>query len=319
MKKLLYVGCAIVTLGIVVFAVGFLTSGSNIYALNIETDHFLIDLDGSSSDTTTDSQTFSPSEIDSIRVEDSWHDINVGISDDGLVHVSYAQENGDPYSVGLDNGVLNIDYNSNQRHKFKLFSINLGRGSDSTLEILLPEGFEPQMDVQCASGNTTVHVPSISSLAVESQSGYISVGDISCGIIDLSSSSGYIELGRVSVLSDCSLGTSSGDIDAVSIAADTLSMRAISGYIYMDGAAAREVTASSTSGDIEISSLTVQESAQFSAVSGDISLSFAGGSSSYSVSAASTSGSIDIDQGLTGGEVPIYISTTSGNIDVYAD
>ena len=316
MKKLLYIGCAIITLGIVVFAVGFLTSGSNIHALDIETDRFLIDLDGSSSVSTLASETFAPSDVDSIIVEDSWHDIEVGVSDDSMVHITYAQETGDPYSVELDNGVLRVDYNSNQRHKFKFFSINLGHGSDTTLQILLPEGFEPQMDIQCASGDTAVHVSSLTSLTVEAQSGYISVGDISCGSVQLSTASGDIELGRISGLTECSLITSSGDIDAAGITADSLSIRAISGYIHVDSAVIGDIIASATSGDIEIYSLTVHENAQFSAVSGDVSLALTGSTSSYSVSATSTSGNIDVDRGIIGGEIPVYISTTSGNIDV---
>ena len=315
MKKLLYIGCALITLGIIVFAIGFFASGSDIYALDIETKYFLIDLDGSRSDVTTVSDTFLPSEVESIDISDTWHNVEFGLSSDNMVHVIYAQDEFKSYDVSLNGGALSVDYSSQPGWDFKLVSINFGKGRSTDLQVLLPEGFKPEINVKTTSGDVDITSAS-SSLSIDVQSGNISIGSLDCQSLRVSSSSGDMDLGDLTVDGNCTLETISGNINTGKVCSQSLYVYSTSGSMYMESSDSDEFTARSTSGDIEIGQFSVDISAQLSAVSGDIWFTLDGVPESYFINAASNSGDIDLPAIHFGGDINISVNTTSGNIDI---
>lgn len=318
MKKLLYIGCALITFGIVIFAIGFFASGSDIYALDIETKYFLIDLDGSRSDAETVTEIFSLSDVESIDISDTWHNIELGLSSDNMVHVTYSQDIADSYSVNLDGDVLSVNYDSHLDWDFKLVSINFGRSHNTDLQVLLPEGFEPEINIESTSGDVEVKIGSSSSLSVDVKSGNISIDDLNCQELRASSSSGDIELEDLTVDNSCALETISGSLDTGAVYSKSMYVRSTSGDIHMERANSNEFTARSTSGDIEIGQFSVSSSAQLSAVSGDVEFTLEGAPESYFINATSNSGDIDLPAIHYGGNINIFVNTTSGNIDVQA-
>ena len=313
MKKLLYTGCILLTLGVIVFAVGFFASGSDIYALDVETKHFLIDLDGSRDDIEILSEAFDLSEVKSVKIQDTWHDIKLGQSEDDMVHLVYAQDEQAHYNISLEGGTLKIDFDENWDGK--LVRLALGTSADTSLQLLLPEGSAAKINVLVGSGNVDISNCSTDLLTVETGSGDINGGQLSCELIALSSASGRVRID--SIISDaCALETKSGDINCGSVKSDLLSLSSSSGSIDLTAATADELTAASSSGDINLSELTVSGSGRFSASSGSIYAALKDSNSSYRVEAVTASGNIHVDNTLLNGNIPLRVSTSSGDINI---
>lgn len=121
--------------------------------------------------------------------------------------------------------------------------------------------------------------------------------------------SGNIDIPGDFSFKEAELHNTSGDIHFLASAEDALTAKAVSGSVSVSGQAAKSIEASSTSGEVKISSSEAKKQLTAKSVSGDIDLSDI---RSRDITASSTSGDVEFTDVIASGQ--LRIDTVSGEI-----
>ena len=231
--------------------------------------------------------------IASINVDVTSYDVELKESNNDTikVEISGSKKNQDKFHVEEENGNLTINENGS--------SVCIGFCLDGTITIYLP------------NQDITYHH--------KSSSGNI-YSDIDLGSVDINTTSGDVTLKNIN---DGTISSTSGNINVAN--ANKLNVSATSGDISLDepknlvantqsgNIKVRSITSkmdiTTTSGDINISSLSIKEDSKAEAKSGNIDIKL---DKDVFIDATTRSGNIDIDN--TNTNPTLIIKTTSGDI-----
>lgn len=295
MKGCWIAGAIILTLGIIVFALG----------AGLSTD---------SMEYQTAEKSFSGG-IRSISIDCAAEDVYVRPSTDNNFHVFCNGPAGSEYTIEVIEGTLTVATQKEILDYLTLFDF----------------GNEAKITVQLPVGNTAVPHES---LTVETASGDIQVaeqllfrrcdlttasGDISFradvqGRMKLETTSGdiYLEDSSQARAYECILSSTSGSVVLKGQSVSALIVDTVSGDILLENCEFDVLTANAVSGDLELQNVDTDE-CYLGTTSGDIS---AGLRKAMDFHCSSTSGEIETPPSVSSGG-PCQITTTSGDIEVW--
>ncbi len=308
-----------------------------VLAVGMNTDHFGFGPKGEPAPRTIENtHTLDPQEenIDSLEV--SWLDgpVTVGLSPDGLIHITERSakqlDEGRQMDVNVKSGTLAVRWDSQWFRRW--FNVNLGwlgGWMDKELEVLLP----PEL----ASG--------LAELRVENTSDTLEISDCHAHRAEVSTVSGRVRLQNCTGEEGLNLSTVSGDVSleggsggaAVHISTvsggveaqnvtcqEELNISTVSGNCQYQGTAG-VLHMDTVSGEMEAALNNCPEEADLDSVSGGLRLELPEGAG-FVASYSSLSGSFDTDFPVeksdgkarcgTGGGA-IAMSTTSGDMGIY--
>ncbi len=231
--------------------------------------------------------------IASINVDVTSYDVELKESNNDTikVEISGSKKNQDKFHVEEENGNLTINENGS--------SVCIGFCLDGTITIYLPNQ-DITYHHKSSSGNIYSDID-LRSVVINTTSGDITLKNINDGTI--SSTSGNINVANANKLN---VSATSGDIsldETKNIIANTKS-----GNIEVRSITSK-MDITTTSGDINISSLSIKEDSKAEAKSGNIDIKL---DKDVFIDATTRSGNIDIDN--TNTNPTLIIKTTSGDI-----
>ena len=231
--------------------------------------------------------------IASINVDVTSYDVELKESNNDTikVEISGSKKNQDKFHVEEENGNLTINENGS--------SVCIGFCLDGTITIYLPNQ-DITYHHKSSSGNIYSDID-LRSVVINTTSGDITLKNINDGTI--SSTSGNINVANANKLN---VSATSGDIsldETKNIIANTKS-----GNIEVRSITSK-MDITTTSGDINISSLSIKEDSKAEAKSGNINIKL---DKDVFIDATTRSGNIDIDN--TNTNPTLIIKTTSGDI-----
>ena len=254
MKKLAIIGAVILLLGVLAAAGGFIAAKGDISVLDVDGGFWRIET-GRASETERVERTFMPDGLKKIEVSTISDSVKVGISEDGLVHISYTAGNYKDYVLNDINGTLSII--EKRTHSYSIFNFDFGARSAET-SVLIPEGLTPELDVSSVSGSAEL----------------IANG----GAVTLETTSGSVRLeGAAKTLN---VNTVSGSVRLSGFSADKITIETVSGSVTGSLSGSQEdyaVDFSTVSGSCNREKKsTGSKKLEVSTVSGSVQLSFAG-------------------------------------------
>lgn len=296
MKKGCWIaGAIILTLGIIVFAIG---AGLSAESMEYQTEE----------------KSFSGG-IQSISIDCAAEDVYIRPSADNNFHVFCSGPAGSEYTIEVIEGTLTVTMQKEILDYLTLFDF----------------GNEAKITVQLPVGNAAIP---FASLTVDAASGDIQVaerllfrrcdlttasGDISFraevqGKMSLETTSGdiYVEGSSQAPAYECILSSTSGSVVLKGQSAAALIVNTVSGDILLENCDFDVLTANAVSGEIELENVDTDE-CYLGTTSGDIS---AGLRKAMDFYCSSTSGEIETPPSVTGGGL-CKITTTSGDIEVW--
>lgn len=218
------------------------------------------------------------SSFDEIKILSTYSDIHVLNHDDSSVKVLVYSAN-DLVTSEIHNQILEIN---KRDRKYGCFGFC---NRHEEVYVYLPKGMTKEMIIQTVSGDIQLEDLSSSKVNIKTTSGEVLVKQVFKASIE--SISGDINITSVS---DGTLKTVSGDINVHSIT--------------------KRILAHTTSGDVLIDDLTLEESGSIETVSGDVEI---GNSPKVYIEAKSTSGSIELGS-RDSSFVHLRVKTISGDI-----
>ena len=231
--------------------------------------------------------------ITSINVDVTSYDVEIKESNNDIikVEISGSKKNQDKFHVEEENGNLTINENGS--------SVCIGFCLDGAITIYLPNQ-DITYHYKSSSGNIYSDID-LRSVVINTTSGDITLKNINDGTV--SSTSGNINVANANKLN---VSATSGDIsldETKNIIANTKS-----GNIEVRSITSK-MDVTTTSGDINISSLSIKEDSKAEAKSGNIDIKL---DKDVFIDATTRSGNIDIDN--TNTNPTLTIKTTSGDI-----
>lgn len=231
--------------------------------------------------------------IASINVDVTSYDVELKESNNDIikVEISGSKKNQDKFHVEEENGNLTINENGS--------SVCIGFCLDGTITIYLPNQ-DITYHHKSSSGNIYSDID-LRSVVINTTSGDITLKNINDGTV--SSTSGNINIRNANKLN---VSATSGDIsldEPKNLVANTQS-----GNIEVRSITSK-MDITTTSGDINISSLSIKEDSKAEAKSGNIDIKL---DKDVFIDATTRSGNIDIDN--TNTNPTLIIKTTSGDI-----
>lgn len=295
MKGCWIAGAIILTLGIIVFALG----------AGLSTD---------SMEYQTAEKSFSGG-IQSISIDCAAEDVYIRPSTDGEFHVLCSVPSGVGYDIKVIEGTLTVTTQKEILDYFTFFDF----GAEAKITIQLPVMntvvcFE-SLTVETASGDIQVAEQLLFSRCdLTTASGDISFRADVQGRMKLETTSGdiYVEDFSQAPAYECILSSTSGSVVLKGQSAAALIVDTVSGDILLENCDFDVLTANAVSGDLELQNVDTDE-CYLGTTSGDIS---AGLRKAMDFHCSSTSGEIETPPSVTGGGL-CQITTTSGDIEVW--
>ena len=231
--------------------------------------------------------------IASINVDVTSYDVELKESNNDIikVEISGSKKNQDKFHVEEENGNLTINENGS--------SVCIGFCLDGTITIYLPNQ-DITYHHKSSSGNIYSDID-LRSVVINTTSGDITLKNINDGTV--SSNSGNINIKNANKLN---VSATSGDISLDEL--KNLVANTQSGNIKVRSITSK-MDITTTSGDINISSLSIKEDSKAEAKSGNIDIKL---DKDVFIDATTRSGNIDIDN--TNTNPTLIIKTTSGDI-----
>jgi len=246
---------------------------------------------------------------------------------------------GASFGQGNDPGVIHIDVDERESRGFAtkimsdgLFVLMEKAGGSSSVRMTIPADFEGEVMVKSRSGDVFVsNLTALKNLSVNVVAGDLEVSRIKGGIVAIKSASGNVEAIDIEAAHDITISTASGDVSlgscvgpegiAISTGSGdiestggrgTVVVSSGSGDICVENHIGHVSTARTGSGDIEISTDTIEEDVVYSSGSGEIAIACNRLNANIRISTASGDASFQTRE-LFG---DVAMKTVSGDIDV---
>lgn len=203
----------------------------------------------------------------------------------------------------------------------KLFSMDdIMNDEDLTVKVYIPKGKAFEYQVNTVSGKISMQdVKANDDLIISTTSGEVEVVGVSTTEnIDISTVSGKIEIADVAAGEDVNISTTSGSVSEKNVSAnDEIGIGTVSGNITSDTLNTNTLNASTTAGEIRVSTLILEKDAEISTISGDVEIGIGESSDDYSVEISTVSGNINSEKGKDRkANKEISVSTTSADVTV---
>lgn len=254
-NALIITAVCLLTLGVVIVGVAFLSSGFDITKLG--TKKF-------------EEKTYMPDgDFDSIEIDVFTSDIDLKPSEDGKFKVVALENDALPTSVKIENGKLLISTTDNRKwyDHINLFGFTSPRVTvflpdaayeslnveASTGDITLPDSFRfKNVSVKLSTGDVEIASNISESLSVKSSTGSITVSGTAGRSITLTASTGRITLSSSSASDNITLEATTGDVRLKDISCNGLTVETTTGDIKIEGARCNNLSATLDTGDISL-------------------------------------------------------------------
>lgn len=262
---------------------------------------------------------FELSLIDKVLVDTRNTDVEVKLSQDGKVHISYTERENGKYTLSLESGVLSLVRENNEKWYLKfvfgLFSWWSDKSDNIVVEIPADSDFDLSLDtsnsqisvldvgdigeIRCRTSNSRIEVEQFyasSAYLYTTNSRIIANLLTTSGSFTAETTNGNILISNLTANGDISASTSNSSILLSSVSADNT------------------VTLLTSNSDIQLSSVSGKDiSLQTS--NGDITGNLAGKITDYSICYRVSNGSSNLPE-LLSGEKSLYARTSNGDIRI---
>lgn len=289
LKVILFIGCGMIPVGIIIFALGVLTGGKAGWTMEFGNGGKFI-----SSDILEQSQEVE--DFDDLEIEVSSVDVFIMQGDE--FQISYKTRSGHEPEITQEGGTLKVRQPS---RGFVMFDLGFTQDVDA-YTITVPEGRSINLRALSSSGD--IELDSLDVYAsIEASSGEVLLNDTTGERMEVSTSSGEIDGDKVKN-KICCFKSSSGDINMLRMFVDEAECTTSSGDIDINNSEVGRIDCSTTSGEVEIE--------------------MQGDPDDYSWNIQTSSGDIEVNEteykkeyARTGtADKEISIRTSSGDIDV---
>lgn len=188
-------------------------------------------------------------------------------------------------------------------------TINMSYQGQTTLDVLIPEEWEKDLEVGSVSGK--INAPDLTgdSIRVSSVSGAIETENITGDDVRLNTTSGSFRIGKLVARDYFEKNTVSGGCEIDRVESEEVKLESTSGGTTIKSASIDKVTSNSISGEIE---MTMENgSADLATTSGEISIKFEEDFKSFSANSVSGRVKLEIPENS---EFKIDVNTVSGDI-----
>ncbi len=221
-------------------------------------------------------------------------DVRVGLSEDEKAHLTYYDSKNDEHVFSYEDGELSLKRDFSTKKWYEYIVFNFD-WSDRTVELLLPADFKGQVLISCTTGNIGLDAMTLySDLSVDTTTGNVDVKNSEADKLSISTTTGHVKLEETKA-GRIDLCTTTGGISLIRTDSEWLNIEATTGNIKLDGVI----------GDI----------INISATTGNVKGSLAAKQSDYSISANTTTGNCNLASSH-GGARTLTVNTTTGNIKI---
>lgn len=262
-------------------------------------------------------------------------EINVRM-EGGCLIVSRDGEQKQKKGHGFDRENVTINSFSDLGKLFRNFHVVVNLGNDGKITLTLPEGCAPDLNVRTLSGDISLEDVSAGEVALNSTSGDISVENVEATVLTAATTNGEVnvDLPEELTLERAELRTTSGDVEA-RLNARRCKAQSMSGDVSLEGRI-REAEAASVSGDVNLRADVEQVNVKSvsgdvdvtcdseelrevtaQSTSGDVDVRLPIGVRCISLNTKTLSGDVNYNVALEpNAPVRVTVSTVSGDIDV---
>lgn len=262
------------------------------------------------------SEEFDASMFEKLAFDLKSADVDIVYSNNDKIKLEIYDNKDDAFNVKHDDGVLSVKLSNINDFCFGFCFI------DRHVKMYLPMEFKGDLNIISSSGDIqiddyenmeaviktssgSVDIKKISSVNVRTTSGDITV--LEAKRVDANSTSGEMVLRNIP---DLKFESTSGDVSASNL--NKVKGRTTSGEFEANDIIG-SIEFSSTSGDVDLVHVTLEDNSSISTVSGEVSVGLTKG---VFIDATSVSGDKDIYNSDRNSDVTLKISTTSGDIEV---
>lgn len=243
---------------------------------------------------------YEPEELDKIKVDVSSSNVTIEKADIDKIKITAYGDKDERINEMINDKELSIT-----KSNTKVFIFAMFYWCDEKIIIQVPNECNEEFNIHTSSGDIVAPNLENNVINLESSSGKIECGDINNG--NLKSSSGDITVGNGN---EITLQTSSGNIKAGNF--NKLTAEASSGNIDINEIK-EYCNLTTSSGNIDITSLNIVENSTINAKSGNVDIN---NKNDIYIETETGSGDADIENNNRMAEIVLRITTTSGNIKV---
>lgn len=197
---------------------------------------------------------FSPIGLNKLYVEENNNAVRLERSVDGDIHVSYCVDtkSGEHYDITAENGRLSVIY---KQPTLNISWFNgIPAGLDDTLIISLPEGFEPDADINSENGKITAADLSFGPLSAKADNGKVELSGIKAASVIAESVNGAVEIKNTESAGKVYAKSDNGKITYENVSAtDTVEAYTDNGAVTLDSVSTNgSITCESDNGKLQL-------------------------------------------------------------------
>lgn len=231
-KGLIIAGIVLISLGILVFAGGFIASGFNFTKLDVskyETNTYTVE------------EAFNRIEVNTIEA-----DVTLKLSDDGRFRAVCVERNKNKCEVRVENGTLKVSEPKQESWTKRLFTFK-----NKSVTLYLPSEHYEALSVKTATGDVRLDNFALGELGVVVTTGDVYAANLNVeGTLSVTVSTGDIKLNNVTCKTFKTSG-STGDIELTdTVASESFDIKRSTGDIVFRNSDAGEITVNTTTGDV---------------------------------------------------------------------
>lgn len=302
MKKTTLAGCAIFVIGLVIAAFSFGAMGFDFTKLTTRPPY--------------EEKTFvSASAPTAFSLQEQSSSITLGVSPDDKIHIRYYENDKEKYEIADEGGALRMK--KVNHYKWYDYLLVFNAWSPST-EILLPENFSGDVDIQNDNGPISAVTLSAGNLSLTSDNGDIDAANVKAqGEMTVESSNGHLMLSQITALGPAELTSKNGWVRLEDATAQSVSAKTGNGAVDLIRVAVKEdCLAKSSNGHVAVDELDAGRQITLSNSNGAIYGSIVGKTVDFTIDAKTSNGSCNLPEALTGGQKQLSAKTGNGDIDI---
>lgn len=282
-------------------------------------------------------------EIDKIDLDMYSDDIKIEPGDSDEIEITYWDEVEEPkIQISERNETLSIHKKTSATfHLFYIPTIQelfdeVNEENTHEMVITIPKSYVGEYDLDISSGSINMSDLTVEGeLTLYGSSGSITIENLTCmkniraditsGLLKFQDvetqgdyksylTSGNTQLEDMTIAGNFEVNFTSGSVNVTNVDVEgAATFENASGGVSCDEFSAKEIYLNSTSGDYDLTNVTVEEGIYVDATSGDFKISLSDKMENYSIDTDLTSGSCNLPQSYVNGEKRIWVSLTSGS------
>lgn len=282
-KIILYIVAAIsLAAGTLMFFIGFMMTGFDIQKLSTAPPY-------------TEKIYVAQQDISSVYIHDENCRIILTPSADGDIHISYAENENNTYSISENNGKLTVEKKATVSWNFMLFSVSF---YVPRLEVQIPADFSG--DIVAITKNSSIYIDGISGETLECES-----------------KNGKIEIKNSVIANTLIAETSNSAINLDTVRARSMDLKTSNGHIELEAVRSdSDIFAETSNGKIKFYDVNFFGELNCKTSNAKIEGELKGLIDDYSYYCKTSNGSCSLPENMTAGDKKVTLRTSNGNIDV---